>query len=178
MIRNAPHSFDVTAPDPTPGDDFEALGLGGLGLATEVQTAIFPRKICGADNGPRVPRQTVSPGGCSTGGHHGKGKLAFGLLNRSPVWSFFRLKLLNRFDHSLPHRKSTSSLPPAADVKGCTSLSPGLPSRPGEFHPEPLTEPDVILSHHPAHAIARRLPPSAEQEGSSRANRLAQVQRR
>ena len=53
-----------------------------------------------------------------------------------------------------------------------------LPSRPGEFHPEPLTEPDVILSHHPAHAIARRLPPSAEQEGSSRHNRLAQVQRR
>ncbi len=38
-----------------------------------------------------------------------------------------------------------------------------LPSRPGEFHPEPLTEPDVILSHHPAHAITRRLPPSAEQ---------------
>ncbi len=36
-----------------------------------------------------------------------------------------------------------------------------LPSRPREFHPEPLTEPDVILSHHPAHAIARRLPPSA-----------------
>jgi len=24
-----------------------------------------------------------------------------------------------------------------------------LPSSPGEFHPEPLTEPDVILSHHP-----------------------------
>ncbi len=53
-----------------------------------------------------------------------------------------------------------------------------LPSRPGEFHPEPLTEPDVILSHHPAHAITRRLPPSAEQAGSSRHNRLAQVQRR
>jgi hypothetical protein len=29
-----------------------------------------------------------------------------------------------------------------------------LPSRPGEFHPEPLTEPDLILSHHPARAIA------------------------
>ena len=52
------------------------------------------------------------------------------------------------------------------------------PSRPGEFHPEPLTEPDVILSHHPAHAIARRLPPSADQEGSSQQNRLAQSQRR
>jgi hypothetical protein len=28
-----------------------------------------------------------------------------------------------------------------------------LPSRPGEFHPEPLTDPDLILSHHPARAI-------------------------
>src|SRR5215467_14329562 len=37
-----------------------------------------------------------------------------------------------------------------------------MPSRPGEFHPEPLTDPDVILSHHPARVIARRLPPSAE----------------
>jgi hypothetical protein len=42
-----------------------------------------------------------------------------------------------------------------------------LPSRPREFHPEPLTDPDVILSHHPARAIARRLPPSAEIAGSS-----------
>ena len=43
-----------------------------------------------------------------------------------------------------------------------------MPSRPGEFHPESLTEPDLILSHHPARAIARRLPPSAERSGSSR----------
>src|SRR6516165_5981393 len=35
-----------------------------------------------------------------------------------------------------------------------------MPSRPGEFHPEPLTEPDLNLSIHPARAIARRLPPS------------------
>jgi hypothetical protein len=28
-----------------------------------------------------------------------------------------------------------------------------LPSRPREFHPEPLTDPDVILSHHPARSI-------------------------
>jgi hypothetical protein len=27
-----------------------------------------------------------------------------------------------------------------------------LPSRPGEFHPEPLTDPDVTLSRHPARA--------------------------
>src|SRR6476660_8448254 len=36
------------------------------------------------------------------------------------------------------------------------------PSRPGEFHPEPLTEPDLTLSRHPARATARRLPPSIE----------------
>src|SRR6266567_917180 len=39
---------------------------------------------------------------------------------------------------------------------------PSLPSRPGDFHPEPLTDPDLILSHHPARVTARRLPPSVE----------------
>src|SRR6202051_3220400 len=48
------------------------------------------------------------------------------------------------------------------------ALFPRVPSRPGEFHPEPLTDPDLILSHHPARVIARRLPPSAESSGSSR----------
>ena len=45
-----------------------------------------------------------------------------------------------------------------------------LPSRPGEFHPEPLTDPDLNLSIHPARVTARRLPPSAEISGSSRCN--------
>ena len=27
-----------------------------------------------------------------------------------------------------------------------------MPSRPGEFHPEPLTDPDLTLSRHPARA--------------------------
>jgi hypothetical protein len=31
-----------------------------------------------------------------------------------------------------------------------------LPSRPGEFHPEPLTDPDVNLSIHPARATAAK----------------------
>jgi hypothetical protein len=43
-----------------------------------------------------------------------------------------------------------------------------VPSRPGEFHPEPLTDPYVNLSIHTARVIARRLPPSAEPSGSSR----------
>jgi hypothetical protein len=38
-----------------------------------------------------------------------------------------------------------------------------MPSRPGEFHPGPLTDPDLRLSRHPARATARRLPPSTEQ---------------
>jgi hypothetical protein len=42
-----------------------------------------------------------------------------------------------------------------------------VPSGPGEFHPEPLTQPDVNLSIHPARAIVGRLPPSAEIAGSS-----------
>ena len=37
-----------------------------------------------------------------------------------------------------------------------------MPSRPGDFHPEPLTDPDLILSHHPARVTLRRLPPSDE----------------
>ena len=39
-----------------------------------------------------------------------------------------------------------------------------MPSRPGELHPESLTDPDVILSHHPARATMRRLPPSIDDQ--------------
>jgi len=39
---------------------------------------------------------------------------------------------------------------------------PSLPSRPGGFRPEPLTDPYVSLSTYTARAIARRLPPSTE----------------
>jgi hypothetical protein len=41
----------------------------------------------------------------------------------------------------------------ATGLLGCSAESTRLPSRPGEFHPEPLTDPDLILSHHPARAI-------------------------
>src|SRR4029077_14145053 len=43
-----------------------------------------------------------------------------------------------------------------------------MASRPREYHPEPLTDPDVTLSCHPARATARRLPPSVENLSSSR----------
>ena len=44
-------------------------------------------------------------------------------------------------------------------MKGFRALHP--PSRPGEFHPESLTEPYVSLSTYTARATHRRLPPSA-----------------
>ena len=56
-------------------------------------------------------------------------------------------------------------------------FNPATPSRPGEFHPEPLTDPDLTLSRHPARAIARRLPPSVENWSSS-CCQLARSQRR
>src|SRR5262245_57992275 len=49
-----------------------------------------------------------------------------------------------------------------ADTPRASAACPHLPSRPGEFHPEPLTGPDLSLSTHPARATARRLPPSVE----------------
>jgi hypothetical protein len=42
-----------------------------------------------------------------------------------------------------------------------------MPSRPGESHPEPLTDPDLTLSRHPARATERRLPPSVKNWSSS-----------
>ena len=42
-----------------------------------------------------------------------------------------------------------------------------LPGRPGEFRPEPPTDPDVNLSIHPARATQRRLPPSIKTRSSS-----------
>ena len=53
-----------------------------------------------------------------------------------------------------------------------------VPSRPGEFHPEPLTDPDVNLSIHPARVTAPRLPPSADVLGSSQFDPVDPSQRR
>jgi hypothetical protein len=52
-----------------------------------------------------------------------------------------------------------------------------VPSRPEEFHPEPLTDPDLTLSRHPARATERRLPPPVENWTSS-CCQLAHSQRR
>jgi hypothetical protein len=52
-------------------------------------------------------------------------------------------------------RSNRSSRPSSLSVKGCrVGAATRLPSRPGESHPEPLTDPDMNLSIHPARAIA------------------------
>jgi hypothetical protein len=43
-----------------------------------------------------------------------------------------------------------------------------VPSRPGEFHAEPLTEPYLNLSIHTARATSRGLPPSTALESARR----------
>jgi len=58
----------------------------------------------------------------------------------------------------LAHLLATSCAAPQVSRQRFSAV----PSRPGDFHPEPLADPDLILSHHPARAIARRLPPSTE----------------
>ena len=52
---------------------------------------------------------------------------------------------------------------------GCSNgnVRAAAPSRPGEFRPEPLTEPDVNLSIHPARATPERLPPCGKTMSSS-----------
>src|ERR1039457_7665734 len=49
---------------------------------------------------------------------------------------------------------------------------------PGSFTLSLSQIPDLILSHHPARAIAPRLPPSAETSGSSRFDPVGPTQRR
>src|SRR4030095_16568993 len=61
----------------------------------------------------------------------------------------------------LPSEPSSSSGCPLT-LTIPTRVTCSLPSRPGEFHPEPLTEPDVSLSTYPARATHGRLPPSAK----------------
>jgi hypothetical protein len=76
--------------------------------------------------------------------------------------SFLTTETKDRFGAS--HSGLTELLPFAAKLTlECIGNSDALyhdiehtmlvPSRPREFHPEPLTDPDLILSHHPARTI-------------------------
>jgi hypothetical protein len=82
-------------------------------------------------------------------------------------------RLLALKDGRVENRRSGCSLPVAswlgfrlaAAVR--VSRPVELPGRPGEFRPEPPTDPDVNLSIHPARATQRRLPPSIKTRSSS-----------
>ncbi len=64
-----------------------------------------------------------------------------------------------------PFNKRGRQYTGTSEIRSSESQPP--PSRPGEFHPEPLTDPDVNLSIHPARATHRRLPPSVKERSSS-----------
>src|SRR6266705_2926812 len=83
-----------------------------------------------------------------------------GYVHAPPKLGFHLVQLrLQPFAYRLPqHREHSVASLLRANVR---------PSRPGESHPRPLTEPDVNLSIHPARATQGRLPPSAETKGSS-----------
>ena len=84
-------------------------------------------------------------------------------LRPAPIWS--RIWAPARAgcpDRRFAARKKSSAYREVSGQRADIRNPTRLPSRPGEFHPEPLADPDLILSHHPARATDRRLPPSVE----------------
>src|SRR6185437_1968159 len=79
-------------------------------------------------------------------------------LSRGCYW-----RTASRPPQQIRARRPCSSL--GIGIGGVVTHSP--PSRPGEFRPEPLTEPDVNLSIHPARATPKRLPPCGKTMSSS-----------
>src|SRR5215813_8629799 len=82
--------------------------------------------------------------------------------------SSFRSPAVKNPEHRQSWRRQLDRPDSGKRCDGCP------PSRPGEFHPESLTDPDLILSHHPARATARRPPPSVERRAPP-GERLAQI---
>ena len=87
--------------------------------------------------------------------------------SRSPAlggpWDYYgfrrtghkKLAELCRLPRHDPRGKITSAFGAKWTWEGPTaaSIRSRMPSRPRKFHPEPLTDPDLILSHHPARTI-------------------------
>src|SRR6516225_6181686 len=82
------------------------------------------------------------------------------LREKSKAADVLETRLRSARDNVLPLEHGQKNTEQA--VQYLDHSDPEGPSRPGEFHPESLTDPDLILSHHPARATARRLPPSIE----------------
>jgi hypothetical protein len=113
-----------------------------------------------------------APSGCAAGFR--RGRPGCSTCHHRPGWRS-RLSWGERLEaptaeagpRRLPPVRAPSQPPCPAACRGRAAApeASGPPSRPGEFHPEPLTEPDRTLSRHPARATGRRLPPSVENLG-------------
>jgi hypothetical protein len=85
-------------------------------------------------------------------------------ITTAPADADLELSLYDEVEYHVlvfPCRRDGSS---CCDVRANRPMPLTVPSRPGELHPESLTDPDVILSHHPARATMRRLPPSIDDQ--------------
>src|SRR3954464_8734133 len=147
----------VTSAFTTPADPIRALtgkprsGLlhpasadrGGLNPAG---APLISRKICSDKRSHLTPPVHRTPHGQSAGTRHsdpGKG-----------LRPQFRCHQIPFDASSVVHFRS--SLQSIHDVFISRLLTVTLPSRPGEFHPEPLTEPDLRSSRVPASCRLRR----------------------
>jgi hypothetical protein len=86
------------------------------------------------------------------------------VVRREQCGAVGRAALMTALGHfpALPHCNSNGRFTSKSSRNSDKAALALWPSRPGEFHPEPLTDPDLTLSRHPARATARRLPPSIE----------------
>src|SRR6516162_11720875 len=85
------------------------------------------------------------------------------LLGQNPAWHWTQNAVIRNTSGFAEYRRTLRTMSANwGNSESIYSLGvlPPVPSRPGELHPEPLTDPDLILSHHPARATVRRLPPS------------------
>jgi len=78
-------------------------------------------------------------------------------LSHSSLWLF----------EASPCRAASRDQPSSPVQHEACASSWHKPSRPGEFHPEPLTEPAVTVSRRPARAAVRGSHLSSKYEGSS-----------
>ena len=114
-----------------------------------------------------VDRVNMSVAGKPISQEFGLSPVALGYLFSSFLWAYVLMmlpggRLIDRWGAHVMASVATAVWSAAQMATGLTSsfATMLLPSRPGELHPEPLTDPDLILSHHPARATVRRPPPS------------------
>src|SRR5262245_5663283 len=107
----------------------------------------------GIEEGPRKPRQRFRAGLVGSCGVAGRQHYPIGIeLEQRDLAR--REEAVVKLGRLCWQGERERRFAKSRDVAGDETVGRKMPSRPGEFHPEPLTEPDLNLSIHPARAIA------------------------